>query len=211
MRPGRYHKSPMQTLTPLLLALADLTEAEPRAAAQATADILRAAANTHSFAPAPRSLLDDEIKAAALGANALPCAALVAQAAAFLPWQASPAAALQPGHLAASKAVVTLISPEGPIHAPDLRFGLFYQAPGVYYPLHAHEAAETYTLLAGTAPWQAGDTRRVLGPGDSIYHPPQLPHAMRAGPEGFLAMWRWSGDIGFDSYRMLPDPEATGL
>jgi hypothetical protein len=128
----------MPTLTPLLLALADLTEAEPRAAAQATADILRAAASTHSFVPAPRSVLDEEIKAAALGANALPCAALVAQAAAFLPWQASPAAALQPGHLAASKAVVTLISPEGPIHAPDLRFGLFYQAPGVYYPLHAH-------------------------------------------------------------------------
>lgn len=201
----------MPTLTPLLLALADLTQAEPRAAAQATADILRAAASTHSFAPAPRSVLDEEIKAAALGGNALPCAALVAQAAAFLPWQASPAAALQPGHLAASKAVVTLISPEGPIHATDLRFGLFYQAPGVYYPLHAHEAAETYTLLAGTAPWQAGDTRRVLGPGDSIYHPPQLPHAMRAGPEGFLAMWRWSGDIGFDSYRMLPDPEAMGV
>jgi quercetin dioxygenase-like cupin family protein len=201
----------MPTLTPLLLALADLTEAEPRAAAQATAGILRAAAGTHSFAPALRSALDEEIKAAALGANALPCAGLVAHAAAFLPWQASPAAALQPGHLAASKAVVTLIGPEGPIHASDLRFGLFYQAPGVYYPLHAHEAAETYTLLAGTAPWQAGDTRRVLGPGDSIYHPPQMPHAMRSGPEGFLAMWRWSGDIGFDSYRMLPDPEATGV
>jgi hypothetical protein len=38
-----------------------------------------------------------------------------------------------------------------------------------------------------------------------------MPHAMRAGPEGFLAMWRWSGDIGFDSYRMLPDPEAMGV
>jgi hypothetical protein len=34
---------------------------------------------------------------------------------------------------------------------------------------------------------------------------------MRAGPEGFLAMWRWFGDIGFDSYRMLPDPEAMGV
>ena len=63
-------------------------------------------------------------------------------------------------------------------------------------------------ILSGIALWQAGDRRFPLAAGEATHHPPNLPHAMHAGPDGFLAMWRWSGDIGFDSYRMLPDPEA---
>ena len=197
----------MPTLTPLLLALAELTEAEPRPEAQATAAALRAAAGNNFRAEQP-SLLDAEIRVAAGLAGAHPAARLIAEAQYFLPWQASPAASQQPAALAATKAVVTLLSPEGPIQNPSFRFGLFYQAPGIYYPLHAHEAAETYTILAGSADWQAGDLRFTLAPGQASFHPPNLPHAMRAGPEGFLAIWRWSGDISFDSYRMLPDPEA---
>lgn len=195
-------------LSPLLHALADLTATEPRPEAEATARALRAAAGT-DFPQQPPSLLDAEIRAAARLPDAHPCARLIAEAQEFLPWKASPAAALQPAALAATKAVVTLLGPEGPIHDPAFRFGLFYQAPGIYYPLHAHEAAETYTVLAGIAQWQAGDRRFSLGPGQAAHHPPNLPHAMRAGPDGFLAIWRWSGDIGFDSYRMLPDPEAN--
>lgn len=198
----------MPSLAPFLLALADLTETEPRPEARETARVLRAGAARHFDRESP-SLLDAEIRAAAGLQGAHPSARLLADAQAFLPWKASPAASLQPSHLAASKAVVTLIAPEGPIRAPDLRFGLFYQAPGIYYPFHAHEAAETYTILAGTAFWQAGTDRVTLGPGQAIHHPPQMPHAMRAGPNGFLAIWRWSGDIGFDSYQMLPDPQAT--
>lgn len=199
----------MPTLTPLLLALADLTETEPRAEARATAAALRAAAASHDFGPEPPSLLDADIRVASGVPGAHTCATHLAKAQAFLPWQASPAASRQPATLAATKAVATLIAPEGPILAPDLRFGLFYQTPGVYYPLHAHEAAETYTILAGSADWQAADRHFTLAPGDAIHHPPQLPHAMRAGPRGFLAIWRWSGDISFDSYRMLPDPDGT--
>jgi quercetin dioxygenase-like cupin family protein len=194
-------------LSALLNALADLTEAEQRLEAQATAAALRAATHTDFPAQAP-SLLDAEIRAATAQPNAHSAARLIAEAQTWLPWQASPAASLQPAALAATKAVVTLLSPEGPIHSPDLRFGLFYQAPGIYYPLHAHEAEETYTLLSGQADWQAGDRRFSLSPGQTSHHPPNLPHAMRAGPEGFLAMWRWSGDISFDSYRMLPDPQS---
>lgn len=194
-------------LTALLHALAEITEAEPRPEAQATAAAMRAAAGT-DFPAQPPSLLDAEIRAAALLPGAHPCAGLIAEAHPFLPWQASPAAAQQPAALAATKAVVTLLSPEGPIPNPAFRFGLFYQAPGIYYPLHAHEAEETYTILAGSAHWQAGDRRFPLAPGQASYHPPNLPHAMRAGPLGFLAIWRWSGDISFDSYRMLPDPET---
>lgn len=193
---------------PLILALANLVDAEPRPAARTTALALRAGAAT-PLPQHPATHLAEGIRAACRLPGAHPVAALILRAMAHLPWADSPAASLQPTSLQAIKSIVELLGPDGPIPCVDLRFGLFYQAPGSYYPLHAHEAAETYTLLAGSALWQAGDARLSPGPGEAIHHPPQMPHAMRAGPEGFLAIWRWSGDIGFDSYHMLPDAEAA--
>jgi quercetin dioxygenase-like cupin family protein len=194
-------------LSDLLPALADLMSREPRPEAKATAAALRAAAGT-DFAPQPASGLSAGILRAATLPGALPIARLILDAHRWLPWTDSPAASLQPTALRAIKSIVTLLGPDAPIPSGSFLFGLFHQAPDSYYPLHAHEAAETYTILSGTADWQAGDRRLTLSPGEAIHHPPNLPHAMRAGPDGFLAMWRWSGDIAFDSYRMLPDPEA---
>jgi mannose-6-phosphate isomerase-like protein (cupin superfamily) len=197
----------MTTLSPLLFALANLTATEPRPEAQATATALRAGADT-DFPPQKPSALATGIRRASTLTDAHPLARLVGEAQPWLPWQDSPAASLQPPALRAIKSIVTLLGPDAPIYSDTLLFGLFYQEPGSYYPLHAHEAAETYTILAGSAFWQAGDRRLTLSAGEAIHHPPNLPHAMRASPEGFLAIWRWSGDIAFDSYRMLPDPET---
>ena len=194
-------------LSPLLHALADLTATEPRHEAQVAAETLRAAADTDFPRQSPSALSPGILSTAGL-TNAHRAARLIHEAHAGLPWQDSPAASLQPTSLRAIKSIVTLIGPGAAIPSESLLFGLFYQAPGSYYPLHAHEAAETYTILAGTAQWQAGDGRFPVSAGKAIHHPPNLPHAMRAGPDGFLAMWRWSGDIAFDSYRMLPDPEG---
>ena len=194
-------------LSPLLTALADLTATEPRPEAKATARALRAGAET-DFPALPLSALSPGILQTAALTGAHPAAKLIHDAHSFLAWRDSPIASRQPTELRAIKSVVMLLGPGAPIPSDGLLFGLFYQAPGSTYPLHAHNAAETYTILAGTAFWQAGDYRFPLNPGEAIHHPPNLPHAMRAGPDGFLAMWRWSGDIGFDSYRMLPDPEA---
>lgn len=193
-------------LPDLLTALADLTALEPRPEAQATAAALRTATGT-DFPAQPTSPLSPGIlHTASLPGH--PAARLIRDAHSWLPWQDSPIASHQPTNLRAIKSVVTLLGPGAPIPSDRLLFGLFYQEPGSYYPLHAHKAAETYTILAGTAFWQAGDRRLNLSAAEGIHHPPNLPHAMRAGTEGFLAMWRWSGDIGFESYRMLPDPEA---
>jgi quercetin dioxygenase-like cupin family protein len=181
--------------------------AEPRAEAEATANALRAGADSDLLSQPPSTLATGIQRTCRL-ADAHPIARLVGAAQPWLPWQDSPAASLQPTELRAIKSIVTLLGPDAPIKSGAFLFGLFYQAPGSYYPLHAHEAAETYTILAGNADWQAGDRRLALSAGQAIHHPPNLPHAMRAGPEGFLAMWRWSGDISFDSYRMLPDPQA---
>jgi quercetin dioxygenase-like cupin family protein len=191
----------------LLPALADLTALEPRPEAQATAAALRAAAGTAFPAQPPSALSPGILQATALP-GAQSAAALIRDAHPWLPWQDSPAASLQPTSLRAIKSIATLLGPDAPIPSDSFLFGLFYQAPGSYYPLHAHNAAETYTILAGRAEWQAGNRHLTLTPGEAIHHPPNLPHAMRAGPEGFLAMWRWSGDIALDSYRMLPDPKA---
>jgi hypothetical protein len=194
-------------LSDLLLAMADLTGDEPREEAAATAAALRAAAAT-DFPPQPAPGLAPGILHVAALAAAVPATRLIRDAHGWLPWTDSPAASLQPISLGAIKSIATLLGPDAPIRSDSLLFGLFYQAPGSYYPLHAHNAAETYTILSGSARWQAGDRRLTLTPGGAIHHPPNLPHAMRAGPEGFLAMWRWSGDISFGSYRMLPDPDA---
>jgi quercetin dioxygenase-like cupin family protein len=193
-------------LNPLITALADLAATEPRPEAQVTAKALRAAADTEFPVTPPSSLSSGILHSASLPGH--PAARLIRDAHQWLPWQDSPAASLQPTSLRAIKSIVTLLGPDAAIPSESLLFGLFYQAPGSYYPLHAHEAAETYTILSGSALWQAGDRRFPVTSGEAIHHTPNLPHAMRAGPEGFLAMWRWSGDIGFDSYRMLPDPEA---
>ena len=197
----------MTSLSELLRALADVTALEARPEAMATAAALRSATKA-DFPPQPPSSLSPGIRHTAALPGAHPVAALVHSAHPWLPWTDSPAASLQPTSLRAIKSIVTLLGPDAPIASQSLLFGLFYQAPGSYYPLHAHNAAETYTILAGRADWQAGDRRFPLTAGEAIHHPPDLPHAMRGGPDGFLAMWRWSGDIGFDSYRMLPDPQA---
>jgi mannose-6-phosphate isomerase-like protein (cupin superfamily) len=197
----------MPTLTALLHAVADLTATEPRPEAQATAAALRAAADAIVL-PQPATALAIGIRHTSALSGAHPIARLIREAQPFLPWTDSPAASLQPTALRAIKSIVTLLGPDAPIPSSDLLFGFFYQEPGSYYPLHAHEAAETYTILSGSAHWHAGDRRFTLSAGEAIHHPPNLPHAMRAGPDGFLAMWRWSGDISFDTYRMLPDSES---
>ena len=101
--------------------------------------------------------------------------------------------------------VATLMGPDGPILAPDVRLGLVYMRPESYYPMHLHDADETYVIIAGQAFWIAGDDIRMRGAGDMIHHPSQMPHAFKTGPEGFLAIWRWSGDINTESYAFVED------
>ena len=82
----------------------------------------------------------------------------------------------------------------GPVPSTELACGVLLLAPGVVYPPHAHQAAEVYLPLSGTAEWQQGDGGFVpVPPGSVISHAPWVPHAMRAGPEPMLALYLWRG------------------
>lgn len=193
-------------LFPLLSALAAVYAAEPREEAGRTARLLVEQGPMHLGTAHPNDTILAEM-AAALDASDHPALAAIRAGLHLLPWGDNPVAA-QAGAAGAVYTVCTLIGPDGPIPSDDLRMGLFWQRPGTYYGLHNHDADETYVILAGDAEWTAGDDTRLRGAGEAIHHPSLMPHAFHAGDRGFLALWRWSGDVNTHSYRMLPDPKA---
>ena len=89
--------------------------------------------------------------------------------------------------------------------APSAKFrlGLLYQKPNSYYPLHNHNAVESYVVIGGGLDWTDGKERRKLSVGDIIHHPRSLPHAFKTNQSGFLGLWHWSGDISPESYKVL--------
>lgn len=191
----------------LLHAIADTLRAEPRPEAEATAQALVTTQIPLAFGPGLPGPHDAAIRALLAGA-AHPVAPALLAVMNRVPWGTNPVED-SVGPYAGIFAVAEILGPDGPIPAPDLRAGLFYQAPGTYYPLHSHDADETYTILAGSAEWTAGVETRWRGAGEAIHHPSRLPHAFRAGPEGLLALWRWSGDVNTHSYGFVSDPAAS--
>lgn len=152
----------------------------------------------------PPCAFDADIRALLATSNH-PVARAVLAAQTRLPWGSNPVEDLTEDSIAAMITVATLMGPNGPIPAPDVRLGLVYMRPDSYYPLHLHDADETYVIVAGQALWTAGEDVRMRRAGELIHHPSLLPHAFRTGPEGFLAIWRWSGDINTHSYAFIED------
>ena len=75
--------------------------------------------------------------------------------------------------------------------------GVLLLAADTEYPAHSHEAEEIYLPLAGSALWKSRDSPwTIRAPGECIYHPPWMPHAMRTRREPLLALYVWrSGDL----------------
>ena len=89
------------------------------------------------------------------------------------------------------------------IPSKKFRLGFLYQIPFSYYPLHNHNAVESYAVIAGDLNWSDGKNERVLSAGDIIHHPKLLPHAFKTHSLGFLGLWHWSGDVSPESYQVL--------
>lgn len=193
----------------MLEAISDVYEAEVGLQGPHTAKTLMVTPSPVSFDPLPPCLLDGGIRAVLAGSDH-PSAHSVLKAQNLLPWGSNPVEGNTEKSIAAMISVATLLGPEGPIPAPDVRLGLVYMRPDSYYPLHLHDADETYAIIAGQALWTAGDDIRMRGVGEMIHHPSLMPHAFRTGSDGFLAIWRWSGDINTQSYAFIED-QATIL
>jgi quercetin dioxygenase-like cupin family protein len=82
-----------------------------------------------------------------------------------------------------------LIGPGGLEERDDVMVGVSLMAPDILYPDHSHPPEEVYVAFTGGGWWNAGMDWTEPGPGGLIYNPPGILHAMRSGPEPFLAVW----------------------
>ena len=99
---------------------------------------------------------------------------------------------------------------DGAIAADDFRFGVYFQNPGTWYPLHHHAAEELYLILSGTAEWtRDGIDGQPEPPGTLIHHAPHERHATRTLGEPLLALWVWLGDIEPSVVRRRADQIVT--
>ncbi len=76
-----------------------------------------------------------------------------------------------------------------------LAFGVLLLGPHTHYPLHHHPAAEVYIPLNSAEWWRGDGPWREQRPGAVIHHPPDLPHATRAGDAPLLALYLWHGEL----------------
>jgi dimethylpropiothetin dethiomethylase len=129
--------------------------------------------------------------------------AVLAQAQHILHWSDSGGAA-KPAAVQSQLAFVELLGPSGMISHADCRVGLFLQGRHTAYPVHRHAAEELYLVLSGTACWQRGSqTPALLAPGTFVHHASWEAHAMTTVEDPLLAIWCWTGEIGFEHYEIL--------
>jgi len=194
----------------MLAEIAAVFRAESRACADRTADILATFPGLDAAACGADADADADVIRALLAASPLAVAHATLAAFDALPWGRNPVASRISAEDNGLYRVANLMGPEGPLFCPTLRAGFYYQRPDTRYGLHSHAAVETYVIIAGRAHWTAGDTQREMAPGHAVHHSTYLPHACQTGPEGVVALWRWSGDIGIESYRMHHGLDAFG-
>jgi mannose-6-phosphate isomerase-like protein (cupin superfamily) len=92
-------------------------------------------------------------------------------------------------NFATSHANAMLVGPGGLEVREDVWIGLSLMAPGTRYLDHDHPPEEVYLVLSEGAFWQGGADWLPRGPGQTVYNPPGILHAMRAGNAAFLALW----------------------
>ena len=82
-----------------------------------------------------------------------------------------------------------IVGPEGLERRGDVLIGVSLVAPNVRYVDHRHPPAEVYIVMSEGEWYREGDGWHTPGVGGIVYNPPNVVHAMRAGPEALLAVW----------------------
>jgi len=74
---------------------------------------------------------------------------------------------------------------------------LVYMPAGLWYPWHRHPAEELYLVVAGEAEFlREGMATETLGPGGSVFHGGDQPHAMRTRDRPVMAYVTWRNNLG---------------
>ena len=187
--------------------LAPLFQSEYRAGGDAAANALMMAANMPSAPskldaaknPMPATLCQD-----VLTRGPLPDLVRFSHVLSTLNWHC---AGLEDGRIRPEIAhhmyTAELIGPDGLVFNPDLRAGVFLQEAGLDYVTRSHAAEECFHMMAGEGFWSTYDGPSTpQGAGAAILHPSDTPHRSETRDHPMLAAWRWSGDIGWDSYQL---------
>ena len=74
----------------------------------------------------------------------------------------------------------------GPDEAPHFALRRFIMEPGGGMPLHTNRVEHEQYILSGSAGVQIGEETHQVSAGDSVLIPGGVPHAYRAGPDGFV-------------------------
>lgn len=90
-----------------------------------------------------------------------------------------------------------VIGVEGPFASATMRSFVIYADAGLHYPWHHHPAEELYLVLAGEAEFHVEGSRpRRLGPGATVLHPSNAPHALTTHDHPVMAYVVWRSDFG---------------
>ncbi len=144
-----------------------------------------------SEAPAPPACryLGDALARAREVASIAPLAEALSELVPELAWRRRPGAeahgeAFRDGH-----ANALIVGPEGLERRSDVLVGVSLVAPGVRYIDHQHPPEEIYIVMSEGEWYREGKGWYAPGAGGTVYHSPNVVHAMRAGSAPVLALW----------------------
>ena len=108
-----------------------------------------------------------------------------------------------PENLANQMPMCELVGPDGMYFNKDVRVGLLLQKKNIVYGPRQHKAEETFFIFEGEAEWWNEKTsNKTAGSGTYIFHPSNILHTSITKNKSILTAWRWSGEIGFDKYKL---------
>ncbi|MCH2068836.1 dimethylsulfonioproprionate lyase family protein [Shimia sp.] len=85
-----------------------------------------------------------------------------------------------------------LIGDTAPFMSDTMRAWMVYMPAGLHYPFHQHPAEEMYLVVSGSAEFQrAGHPPKLLGPGDTVFHASNEPHATITHDSPLMAYVIW--------------------
>jgi len=190
-------------LSAVLAESALLLDQENRADAVLSAQIARKfAAQIVDFQQQPKGPLDAAFQDAMAGST-LPIISAIKAARPWLCWEFSALGGRIRSEVANGMMQTELIGPDGIFYSDSIRLGLWVQSAGLDYPIRSHAAEETFFILSGNAHWtRNGQPPYFAGAGCEIHHPSFVEHSTQTLDQPLFALWRWSGDISIEQYRL---------